>query len=79
LTTNPDAMISALRKIEGRSAIQAPEEVQGMFIENKEAGIGGLFATHPPIAKRIGALEKYAGGREAPIVEPAAAAAGPWG
>ena len=76
LTKDPDAMISALRKIEGKSAIPAPEEVQGMFIENHETGIGGLFATHPPIAKRIAALEKYAGGREAPIVEPAAA--GPW-
>ena len=76
LTKNPDAMISALRKIEGRSTIQAPQEVQGMFIENKQVGIGGLFATHPPIAKRIAALEQYAGGRAAPIVEPAAA--GPW-
>jgi heat shock protein HtpX len=77
LTKNPDAMISALRKIDGRSTISAPEQVQGMFIENRQSGIGGLFATHPPIAKRIAALVKFAGGREALAVEPTPT--GPWG
>lgn len=77
LTKNPDAMISALRKIEGRSQLPAPEQVRGMFVENHETGVSGLFATHPPIAKRIEALVKFAGGREAPIVE-AVATPGPW-
>ena len=65
LTKNPDAMISALEKISGRSEIKsAPEEVRQMFIENKtKASFAGLFATHPPIEKRIEALETYAGGR----------------
>jgi heat shock protein HtpX len=66
LTKNPDAMISALRKIEGRSYLKAPEEVQGMFLDNMpdRNGIDGLFATHPSIARRIAALVKYAGGRD---------------
>ena len=66
LTRNPDAMISALRKIEGRSSIRAPDEVQQMFLDNQPDGRGleGLFATHPPIQKRIDALVKYAGGRD---------------
>ena len=81
LTKNPDAMISALQKISGNAAINAPSEVREMFIENAHADFTSIFATHPPIQKRIEALAKYAGGR---IAAPAAAAAtpakaGPWG
>lgn len=82
LTKNPDAMISALQKISGKAAIDAPSEVREMFIENPHADFASLFATHPPIEKRIEALAKYAGGR---IAAPVAAAApalgkrGPWG
>ena len=61
LTKNPDAMISALQKISGRSLIQAPRDIQSMFLEHEG---GGLFATHPPIAKRIEALVKFAAGRD---------------
>jgi heat shock protein HtpX len=66
LTRNPDAMISALRKIEGRSSIRAPDEVQQMFLDNQPDGRGleGLFASHPPIQKRIEALVTFAGGRD---------------
>ncbi|HRD28314.1 MAG TPA: M48 family metallopeptidase [Caulobacter sp.] len=77
LTKNPDAMISALRKIEGHSALPAPESVQGMFIENREEGIYALFATHPPISKRIEALVRFAGGHDSP--NPIVAGPGPWG
>jgi len=62
LTKNPDAMISALQKVSGRADLQAPDEVAGMFLEHREAGFLGLFATHPPIEKRIEALIQYAGG-----------------
>lgn len=66
LTKNPDAMIGALRKIEASTArLQAPEAVQAMFLENEPSGALDIFATHPPIAKRIAALVKYAGGMDA--------------
>ncbi|KAF0179224.1 MAG: M48 family metallopeptidase [Hyphomonadaceae bacterium] len=63
LTKNPDAMISALRKISGHAEVpRAPAEVREMFIENTHVGIGEIFATHPPIEKRIAALVAFAGG-----------------
>ncbi|HEY0599696.1 M48 family metallopeptidase [Brevundimonas sp.] len=66
LTKNPDAMISALRKIEGRSSIKGPDEVQQLFLDNQPdgAGLEGLFASHPPIQKRIDALVKFGGGSD---------------
>lgn len=63
LTKNPDAMIRALQKISGRAMLNAPAEVREMALENPRTGITGMFATHPPIEKRIAALEKFAGGR----------------
>ena len=64
LTKNPDAMISALRKVEGRSSLKGPDEVQQLFLDNQANGVGleGLFATHPPIQKRIDALVRFGGG-----------------
>jgi heat shock protein HtpX len=80
LTKNPDAMISALQKISGNAAVNAPAEVREMFIENPHADFTSLFATHPPIEKRIEALMKFAGGRmAAPRAAPARAKTGPWG
>lgn len=65
LTKNPDAMISALQKISGRAALNhVPADVREMAFENPRAGFAGMFATHPPIEKRIAALRKYAGGRD---------------
>ncbi len=61
LTRNPDAMICALKKISGRSDVDAPNDIQQMMIENTHS-FAGVFATHPPITKRIGALAQYAGG-----------------
>jgi heat shock protein HtpX len=68
LTKNPDAMISALTKVSGHAHLQAPETMRAMFLENRSEGIMSLFATHPPIERRIAALRQYAGGR---IIEPA--------
>lgn len=65
LTKNPDAMIRALKKISGRAELkQVPAEIQEMAFENPRTGFAGVFATHPPIEKRIKALVKFAGGRE---------------
>ena len=62
LTRNPDAMISALKKISGKSQLDAPAEVRQMMLDNK-SDFAGLFATHPSIEKRIAALKAYAGGQ----------------
>ncbi len=66
LTKNPDAMISALRKVEGRSSVKGPDELQQLFLDNQPDGVGleGLFASHPPIQKRVDALIKFGGGRD---------------
>ena len=71
LTKDPDAMISALQKISGHSHVDAPQSVRAMFLDDHEEGVMGLFATHPPIDKRIAALVQYAGGR---VSEPPAIA-----
>jgi heat shock protein HtpX len=64
LTRNPDAMISALEKISGHAEMDnAPDGVREMMIENPKAGFAGVFATHPPIEKRIEALVEFAGGQ----------------
>ncbi len=62
LTKNPDGMISALLKISGKSAMNAPEDVRQMMLDNT-AGVSGIFATHPSIEKRVAALKKYAAGK----------------
>ena len=64
LTHNPDAMISALRKVSGHAHLEAPQSMRGMFLEDDDEGVMGLFATHPPVEKRIAALVQYGGGRE---------------
>ena len=82
LTKNPDAMISALQKISGNAVVtNAPSEVREMFIENPHSDFASIFATHPPIEKRIEALAKFAGGRVAAPAAPAPSFGkrGPWG
>jgi len=65
LTKNPDAMISALRKIEGRGELPgATSAVMEMCIDNPREGFGELFDTHPSVEKRISALVKFAGGHD---------------
>ncbi len=61
LTRNPDAMISALKKISGHSDVDAPNDVKQMMIENTQP-FAGVFMTHPKIEKRIEALTEFAGG-----------------
>ena len=68
LTRNPLALASALRKISADPTIEAVErkDVAQMFIQNPQIGnkkfalsVKSLFATHPPIEKRIEILEQY--------------------
>jgi heat shock protein HtpX len=65
LTKNPDAMISALRKIEGRGELHgATSAVMEMCVDNPREEFTDLFSTHPPIEKRIKALVEVAGGHD---------------
>jgi heat shock protein HtpX len=68
MTKKPHALASALRKISADPDIEAVtrEDVAQLFIEHpgKQAksmlsGLSGLFATHPPIRKRIEVLEQF--------------------
>jgi heat shock protein HtpX len=65
LTRDPDAMISALRKIEGRGELAgATSAVMEMCVDNPRGGFENLFDTHPPIESRIKALIDFAGGHD---------------
>src|SRR5450830_870659 len=72
LTKNPDAMISALRKIEGRGEIHAANSaVMELCVDNPREGFADLFATHPSVDSRVQALVKFAGGHDpGPIAVP---------
>jgi heat shock protein HtpX len=68
LTRNPLALASALKKVSADPTIEAVKrkDVAQMFIENpqlksKDSGfsLSSLFATHPPINKRIQILEQF--------------------
>lgn len=68
MTKNPLALASALRKISVDPAIEAVErkDVAQLFIQNPKkktkglySQLSGLFATHPPIEKRIEILEQF--------------------
>ena len=61
LTHNSMALASALRKISGHSTLKEVrnDEVKELFIDYKAEGFFSLFATHPPIEKRIQVLEQY--------------------
>jgi heat shock protein HtpX len=92
LTKNPDAMISALRKIENRGELtSANSAVMEMCVDNPRTGFSDIFATHPSVDARVAALVQYAGGHDpgplaldAPEDQPqigseAEGDGGPWG
>jgi heat shock protein HtpX len=65
LTKNPDAMISALRKIESRGELPgATSAVMELCVDNPREGFADLFATHPSVDSRVAALVRYAGGHD---------------
>ncbi|WP_375310557.1 M48 family metallopeptidase [Bradyrhizobium sp. A5] len=65
LTKDPDAMISALRKIENRGELPgATSAVMELCVDNPREGFADLFATHPSVQSRVDALVKFAGGRD---------------
>ncbi|KYG21527.1 peptidase M48 Ste24p [Bradyrhizobium sp. AT1] len=65
LTKDPDAMISALRKIENRGELPgATSAVMELCVDNPREGFADLFATHPSVQSRVDALVKFAGGHD---------------
>lgn len=59
ITKRPHSLASALEKISGHSDLDdVNDDVKLMLIDNAKSFMG-LFATHPPIEKRIKALLKY--------------------
>src|SRR5579864_3708610 len=76
LTKNPDAMISALRKIENRGELPgATSAVMELCVDNPREGFADLFATHPSVQARVQALVRYAGGHDpGPLALPSNAA-----
>lgn len=72
LTKNPDAMISALRKIENRGELPgATSAVMELCVDNPREGFADLFATHPSVQSRVDALVKFAGGHDpGPLPDP---------
>src|SRR3984957_17015887 len=79
LTKNPDAMISALRKIENRGELPgATSAVMELCLDNPRQGFSDLFATHPSVDARVQALVKFAGGRDpGPLALPSTPTEGP--
>ncbi|MDB5372612.1 MAG: Heat shock protein [Belnapia sp.] len=91
LTQDPDAMISALRKVAVQAELPAlPAQVQAMLLESAGETLGrSWLATHPALEDRIAALVRFGGGRDAigrergpgmpepPAIAPAAAAPAP--
>jgi len=66
MTRNPNALASALRKISSDPFIEAVEsrDVAQLFIDNPKPSVhkaswDNMFATHPPIEKRIKLLEQF--------------------
>lgn len=68
MTKKPWALAAALKKISGNYRVQSvkSDDVAELFIENRPdkssgilSAITGLFATHPPIEKRIEVLEQF--------------------
>lgn len=73
LTSDPDAMISALRKVEGNAEMpEVSPQVRALFFEDAtDSALSSLMATHPPIGKRVETLVRMAGGRDpGPIARP---------
>ncbi len=63
LTKNPDAMISALRKIEKNASFDVMSRMEAFFIENPvRQRVSGFLATHPSMDERIAAIKTYAAG-----------------
>jgi len=75
LTADPDAMVSALRRISGHPEMKdMPSQLRAMLLHDGMNSLGpAWFATHPPLEERVAALVRNAGARDVPP-----ALASPW-
>ena len=75
LTADPDAMVSALRRISGHAEMKdMPSQLRAMLLHDGMNSLGpAWFATHPPLEERVAALVRNAGARDMPP-----ALASPW-
>jgi heat shock protein HtpX len=80
LTSDPDAMITALRKVEGNADMpDVSPQVRALFLEDAgDSALSSLMATHPPIPDRVAALVKFAGGQDPGRIERAAPEVPAW-
>lgn len=78
LTSDPDAMISALRKVEGNADMpEVSPQIRALFLEDgTDSALSSLMATHPPIGERVATLVRFAGGRDPGPMPPRSAPAG---
>jgi heat shock protein HtpX len=58
ITGDPDALISALRRVTCNSTVET--KIEGIREMMFDSALAGLFATHPPVEQRIAAIERYA-------------------
>lgn len=58
ITGNPDALISALRRITCNSTVET--KIEGIREMLFDSSFAGLFDTHPTVEQRIEAIERYA-------------------
>ncbi len=64
LTKNPDAIVTALRKIAANPNVPVISRMEAFFIEQPiTERLAGILSTHPQIEDRIAALQKYGGAR----------------
>jgi len=71
LTKNPDALISALKRISGHDDVPLrSESLRALMISSwcdSEDPVAAFFATHPAIEERIAHLVDHAAGRDVPL------------
>lgn len=72
MTKNPDALMRALLKISRNDHIPASDDIAMMCVSSSHKFMG-LFATHPPIERRLQAISEMTGA-PVPVLPPPAAA-----
>jgi heat shock protein HtpX len=68
MTRDPEAMVSALRRISGRSAMMSvPSDLRQMFFDEPPGFLASVFSTHPSIEQRVRAIRVVTGTSDDPL------------